>query len=765
MKKGDFIKRYRWFIIGFTVLIVGLCIIPLTKTRINPDLESYLPETMESIQSDRRIEEAFGDEEPIMIVMKSDDVLKTETLERLQKLDRAFSRQPAFKRVFSLFGTKNIISDYGMMIVDPVIKRIPKDREGVETLRDEIKENDLAYGLVVSEDFRYALILLVSNKTVEDPELISIINQTLAENPGPEEIAITGQPILRDEANRNIARDMIILLPVGLIIMFFFLWSSFREIRGVLLPFSVVVFSIIVCMSLIPLFGWELSIIGVLVPIIMLAVANNYGVYFIARYQDLNANSPHLSMEEIVEESFRYLFMPVLFCGLTTIAGIMGLLGHILIPARQMGVVTGIGVGFALLVSLFFVPSVLSTLKKGKPDKDLVGEPTGIISRILHKTGDIITKNPKKTIAVFSIFLVFCVTGLIFFKVAPDSNNILPKNHSFNKAIKIVDQHFGGDKIITVMFEGDAKDPLLLKEMDRYEEELEKMPNVGSVTSLSTMIRKMSKALNDPGDPWYDEIPDSRDAVAQYLELYSMSGDPEDLEQFVDFDYTRTLMTIQYKAANISDIDDILDKLDKLTGENPFPHVIGGYSLADKEINKSVAEGQNRSLFFALITIAILVSLIFKNYRAGLLGGLPLLFAVLCTFGIMGWLGLELNIVTALLSSISIGLGVDFTIQVFWRIKWELANGLDYADSIKATLRTIGRGIVVNAFAVMLGFSALFLSSFPLVRLFGFLIILSVSLCLVCALVLIPAICLVFKPKFLMPKEKNGNSGSNQELK
>jgi predicted RND superfamily exporter protein len=754
MKRENFIKRYRWIIIILTVLIVGLCIIPLTKTHINPDLESYLPETMRSIQSDRQIEKVFGDEETIMIVMESDDVLKTETLERLQKLDRSFSRQSAFKRVFSLFGAKNIISDYGMMIVDPVIKRIPKNQEEIENLRNEIKENDLAYKLVVSDDFRYALILLISNKTVKDQELIDIINQILSENPGPEEIMITGQPILRDEANRKIGRDIIILLPIGLIIMFFFLWLSFREIRGVLLPFSVVVFSILVCMSLIPLFGWELSIIGVLVPIMMLAIANNYGVYFIARYQDLNANNPNLTMNEIVGESFRYLFMPVLFCGLTTIAGILGLMAHILIPARQMGVVTGIGIGFALLVSLFFVPAILTTLKKGKPHADLIGEPTGIISKILHKTGDIITKKPKRTIVGFSIFFVFCVLGFFFFKLAPDNNNILPKNHSFNRAIGVVGQHFGGDKTITVMFEGDAKDPLLLKEMDRYEEELEKMPNVGSVTSLSTMVRKMSKALNDPEESGYDKIPDSRDAIAQYLELYSMSGDPEDLEQFVDFDYTNTLMTIQYNASNILDIYVLLNKIDKLMGNNPPPHVIGGFSLVDKEISESVAKGQNYSLLLALIAIAILISLIFKNCKAGLLGSLPLVFAVLCTFGIMGWLGLELNIVTALLSSISIGLGVDFTIQVFWRIKWELANGLGYADSVKATLRTIGRGIVINAFAVMLGFSALFLSSFPLVRLFGFLIILSVSLCLICALVLIPAICLVFKPKFLLPRGK-----------
>ena len=131
----------------------------------------------------------------------------------------------------------------------------------------------------------------------------------------------------------------------------------------------------------------------------------------------------------------------------------------------------------------------------------------------------------------------------------------------------------------------------------------------------------------------------------------------------------------------------------------------------------------------------------------------PLVFAVLCTFGLMGWLGIELNIVTALLSSISIGLGVDFTIHIFWRIKWELSNGNDYGRSISATLRTIGRGIIINASSVMLGFAVLFLSAFPLIREFAFLIIISLLLCLVSALVLIPALCYLLKPKFLESKK------------
>jgi predicted RND superfamily exporter protein len=748
----NFIIRHRWWFIIATVLIVGCCIVPLTKIHINPDLESYLPNSMHSRQNSQAISEVFGNEEPILIVMESSDVLIPSTLQRISKLSKAFSRMSEFNRVYSLFQTKNIRSEDGNMVVNKVIDQIPETPEEVEKLRADIKANDLAYKLVVSNDFRYALIILSSNKTVADEELMKTINLVIEKNPGNEKVMITGQPILRDEANRKIGRDMMVLLPIGLLLMFVLLWISFREIKGVLLPFSVVVFSIIVCMALIPAFGWELSLIGVLIPIMMLAIANNYGVYFIARYQDLNASDPNLTMREIAGKSISYLFMPVLFCGLTTIVGILGLVAHLLLPAQQMGIVTGIGISFALLVSLTFVPSMMSVLKKGKPHRDLLGEPHGFFSILLSRTGKMVTRHPKAVIIVFCSFFILSTLGFIFFKVTPDSNSVLPQKHSFNQAIAIADQHFGGNKTISVMFDGDAKDPKLLNNLDRYETELEKMPNVGSVTSLATMIKKISMALNDSTDVGYDKIPESRDAVAQYLELYSMNGDPADLEQFVNFDYTKTLLTIQYSANKISEINAILNRFDELSRNDKTPNVVGGFSLVDKEMSESLVTGQINSLLFAFVAILLLIALIFKNIKAGIMGSLPLVFAVFCTFGLMGWLGFELNMVTALLSSISIGLGVDFTIQVFWRIKWEISNGHDYPENVIITLKTIGRGICINAFAVMLGFSVLFLSSFPLIRSFAFLIILSLLLCLVCALILIPAICLVTKPKFLKKK-------------
>ena len=275
-------------------------------------------------------------------------------------------------------------------------------------------------------------------------------------------------------------------------------------------------------------------------------------------------------------------------------------------------------------------------------------------------------------ILFFILFFLLLSGGVFKIHVAPDSNKILPDDHGFNRAIRVADEYFGGSKMIHIMFEGDATDPALLKRIDEYGHRLEQNPLVGRTASLSMMIKKISMALHEPGEPGYNEIPEDNFAVSQYLELYGMSADVADFERFISFDYTHTLMTVQYQAASLPDVEGLLQDISEMLKDEPQPYVVGGASLIDKEISQSVETGQYYSLLFAFLAILILLSIIFKSVTAGVMGSLPLAFAVFCTFGLMGWVGIELNIVTALLSSISIGLGVDFTIQVFWRIKTEL---------------------------------------------------------------------------------------------
>ncbi|MBN2213464.1 MAG: RND family transporter [Bacteroidales bacterium] len=749
MSKEIFVIKHRWLIIILALAIVAGAVFPLMQTKTNSDLKSYLPESMPSNISNAKIEEVFGKDELLIILFESDDVLNEATLRRIRSLSREFNRMKDFDMVMSLFDAKSIKGESGAMIVDPVVKRIPGSESRRERLREQIMSNELAYGLVVSEDFRYTAVILNSVTDKSDRELMATINTTLENNPGSEEVTMFGQPYLRNEANTKIANDAMLLLPVGLLVMIVFLMFSFRQKRGAVLPFMVVVFSIVIAMAVIPLLGWQMSIIGILVPIMMIAIANNYGVHFITRFQELNARHPRMSMKHIVTDVTTYLKKPVVLTGLTTMVGVSGLITHIMLPAKQMGVASVIGVGCALLLSLTLIPAIMVLLKKGRVVKSATGSENTFFNRILNGIAWFATRNPRQVIYIFAAFLIVAVFGLSRFRVAADYNNLFPGRHPYIQALHAIDKHFGGAKTINIMFEGDIKDPSILKRMDYYGHELEKMPQVGNVNSIAKVIRIMSRAINDPADELYGKIPGSREAVAQYLELYSMSGDPEDFEDLVDFDYTKALMTVQYRANDMKTLKEVEEKINSLTKNDRNVSVIGGFSLIEKELSQSIAKGQVYSLLFAFLAIMILLIIIFRSLSAGLLGSIPLFFTVFSIFGMMGWLGIELDIVTALLSSISIGLGVDYSIHLFWRLKTELKNGRSYAGAITESLKTIGRGITINALSVIIGFSVLFLSAFPFIHAFAFLITLSIFLCLTGALILIPAICMLIEPKFL----------------
>ncbi|KAA3632701.1 MAG: hypothetical protein DWQ02_14315, partial [Bacteroidetes bacterium] len=610
MVRDNFVIKYKWWIIAATILAGILMFFPLLKTTINSDLESYFPETMTAKINSRKIEAIFGEKEPILIVLKSEDVLGDSMLLRVRSLSRAFNRMKEFDKVVSLFDVKNIKGEGGAMIVDPVVERIPRSGEQRERLREEISNNELAYKLIVSEDFRYTLIMLNAVAEKSDHELMLSVQAVLDEFPGSEELSLFGTPYMRDEANVKVARDMQILLPIGLIVMLIFLWLSFRQKRGAFLPFFVVIFSIIISMALIPIFGWELSIISIIIPIMMIAVANDYGVHFIARYQEIIVENPDRSMKEVVANVLGYLSRPVILTGLTTMFGIAGLISHLMLPAKQMGVVSAIGIGFAVLLSLTFIPAALLILKRGKIKVNGVFGKQPLIDRLLLNIGHWVTKRPKQVLWVFTVFLILITTGLLKFRVAADTDKIFPAHHPYSVSLEVVNNHFGGSKNIQVLFEGDIKDPQVLRKMEKYKEQLEKMPEVGSVTSIATVIRIMSRALNDPGDEYYDKIPDSREAVAQYLELYSMSGDPEDFEDLVDFDYTSAVMNVQYEANELKTANRVTDELNAMIAEDEYASFMGGYSLIEKELSEAISTGQINSLLFAFAAIIILLMLI-----------------------------------------------------------------------------------------------------------------------------------------------------------
>jgi len=751
---SNIIIKFRWPIIIAFIAITVIFAVQIPKAEMDPDMINQLPADMAARISTDRIEELFGGTNMVMILIKTDDVLNTETLKRVRALSKQMKRIAGVDQVLSLFELKHIRGEDGAMIVDPAVKRIPKTGEQTEILRKEIMDNDIVYGSVVSKDFTITSIIAVVAADVSDEYIVDAIEKLIIENPGKEETVMGGVPFNRLNVTISTKSDLARLLPIGLLIMLVFLFFCFKQLRGVLLPFFVVIMAILLSMGLIPLLGWKISVISIILPVFLIAVANDYGIHMIAKYQEDNVPGSSYSKKELARRMFRSLGKPVLLTGLTTITGMLCLQGHVMIGARQLSILASAGIVFALGASLLFIPAVVSLLPRPKP---VILPESGngkkpMLERLLAFFGSFVSRRPKTVIVGLLIFTLAASVGIFFITVDADPVKYFSKDHPVVRATDMINGNLGGVFNLSVAIEGDIKDPRIMKKIDFLETEIGKMAEVGNTTSIARIIRQMSRALNDQDEEGYDRIPGSRNAIAQYFELYSMSGDPEDFEKMIDFPYEHALISARLNTTSSPEMSRVVKQVNELVKDDEDVKYMGGTVMLFTELSRRVVEGQLISLSMAVVAVAILLMIIFRSVAAGLMSAIPIALSLIILFGLMGLMGIELGMVTALLSSIVIGVGVDYTIHFLWRYREERQKGLDSVTAVKKTLTTTGRGIVFNAFSVIIGFIVMFISNFMPVKFFGFLIVVSIFACLIGGLLLIPALCIVLKPKFLEPE-------------
>ncbi len=743
VKLSEFVIRYRWPIIICHILLTLAMVYPLTKATVDPDVQNMLPADMQERIDLQKIEKLFGGTEIALVIMEADDILAEKTLERAAKIADAIRAIPGIDRVNTL---PNIGGD-DFADEEPTPAQKEAEREAA---RAEIKSNDLIYGTIISKDFHYlAIIVKLSAQSSETLRISREIREVSAAVPGDEPLVYGGLPFIKERISEDVPLDMFKFLPAGILIMMFFLFLSFRQFRGVLLPFSIVAMSIVISMGLIPLFGWKMQTVTMILPVIMIAVANNYAVHLVSRYQQDNREDCNLDAVGLAKLGILSLGAPVIATGVTTIGGIMSILTHRLIPAKQLGILAGIGITFALTASLLFIPAVLSLLKKPRSVISTDIKKRHVLERVMYTIAYFISKNPKPILTV--TLLGALVAALFIPQLTSDSNlaRYYPEGSTVAVASDIVNKQFGGGQIINVVVEGDIKEPATLRKIDLFEKEMEKLPEVGKSTSIVRLIKLISRGLHKPGAPGYDAVPESRGAVDFYLSEYAKIGDMAELAHLVRDDFRHAQIMVQINDEGSGTIKRVVNKVNELTAGDPQFIIVGGSGYIFAALIDEVSKGQITSLILSVVIVAFLVMLLFKSFMSGIVASIPLALALVLLFGVMGGTGIPLDIATAMLSSIMIGIGVDYTIHFLWRYRDELALGKSPEKAVRKTLRTTGRGIIFNGVSVMVGFSVLTVSVFLPVKFFGILIVLAISTCLVGALLIMPAYCIIFRPKFL----------------
>ena len=339
---------------------------------------------------------------------------------------------------------------------------------------------------------------------------------------------------------------------------------------------------------------------------------------------------------------------------------------------------------------------------------------------------------------------------MVFLRINTNVEAFFSMKHPVRQASEIINSKFGGSQTISVMIEGDIRDPEVMKGIDNLTFGLEQENGVGNVFSISQVVREMSKVIYTSTEEGYNMIPETREGIAQMFELYNMSGSQDDFKELMNLENTKAHLLIRLSDPENRIVNQVKSKITDLTKDLPGKVTVGGYAIIMTDFAASIIKGQILSLLFAVITVLILLTIIFKSLRGGLIGSIPLVASVLVLFGFMGFAGLALDAATALLSSIMIGVGVDFTIQYMWCFNLQISHGMKFPEATDAAMKTIGRSIIINAISVMAGFSALMFSGFLSIRFFGYLVVVSIGSCLIGALVVVPAILMKFKPGFMI---------------
>jgi predicted RND superfamily exporter protein len=320
-----------------------------------------------------------------------------------------------------------------------------------------------------------------------------------------------------------------------------------------------------------------------------------------------------------------------------------------------------------------------------------------------------------------------------------------PKTAAPRQATELVDRVFGGSDNVILIVDGDLKDPALLAAIHRFEQKVQAYPEVGSAASIADVIRELHKALTGAYG-----LPDSREGVAQEILLYQMSGDPEDLAQFMDEAATTAQVTVQVRSLPSGAMQDLVDRIQADAEAIIGPHASAvnttGSTVLMLETMRLILHDQYVSLGLALVLVAFFNAWLLRSWVVGLVSIVPLVLTVSGQFGLMGLFGVPLDTATALIGAIAIGVG-DYSVHIIVRYLEELRKGRSAAAAARESVYVSGRAVFFTALAIGGGFMALLFSGFAPIQTFAKLMGFTVSATALFALTALPAALLVFVRK------------------
>lgn len=723
---------YSWATVAIVLLATVLFSASIRKNaRMETNLDKYMPSAHPAFVYSALAEEWFNIKDGILIAIENPNgIYSASTLEKIKAISLALQDRPEFDEndVMSLYTADNIVGDEYGLNVKPFYKRVPKTPEAMDAIRTAVRTNDMVYGRFVSEDETVALIVAGMHGDAFSQELyMQILDLAKTFEEGDEKVYVAGRPIVEGTMALLGPADMKRMVPIVVLVMGVVLYLLLRSVRATTATLLSVFISTIWAFGAMAVTGIPIYAVSTMIPVMLIAIGVAYGVYFYNHLARFYQHTPHGTASEALKYTVKILIKPLSMAAFTTIIGFISLLSSQVYPIKYFGTFTAVGILVAFILALTFLPAMVYIFGY-KPRPLKMRGNVDRHSRSFRYFSNILLLKRWWVFGAVVLVFVFSVIGIQRVWI----NSSFLSNFEDDSEIVITDRFvnskFGGTSTLNVVLESkevDAfKQPENLMLIDEMQAELVLLPKVGNSFSLADYLKRMNKVMNEDNPEFYT-IPSSNELVAQYLLLYEMSGDPQNLQKVINYDYNRTNITFQLKSDDSKTIKEAMHSIAQFEDrfrENGIEMNYAGSGYKALVFSDLILEGQIFSILISLGLVFILLSIMFNSLVVGLVGSVPIVLTALISFGVMGLFDIPLSTTTALLSSIAIGIGVDYAIHFLQYYRLNLKDSKLKITAIYKTMNQTGKAILFNAMVVIAGFLVLLFSVFPPNRRLGALV-------------------------------------------
>lgn len=715
-------------IIGFIVICV-LAAFQVPLIEFDPSGESMTLSHDPSRDIYEDTLRTFGSDKITVVFLRDERLFSPHLLDRLDDLVYNLEELPGVERVESLFSVTRFTSEDGMLDAGPLLDWVPEtDEEALEVLRYALS-NPMLQDVFVSRNGDATAVNLYLEPHPPDARFFKEFTRRLDDlledyKEDFQRIHAMGNPHFMADISRLMVMDQKRIIPLSVLVLLFALMVITRSKSGAALPLLTSGVSILLTLAFMSVAGIPLNMLTIIIPSLILVIGSTEDIHLLSEYME------GLHVEKDRQRAVRFMIRNmgtvIMVTALATFFGFLCITLNRVPILRQFGATAAFGLFVNPIVTAFLAPVYFrfagprNTGKGGlKPSAQRGGLVEAMAALV---TGWILTR--RKTVLAVALGTVGAVTLFSpWVRLNNDILGVFKKDSEIIQRISELGTHLSGVQNFSIRIdsghEGLFKEPENLAHAARIQDFIKKQGRFDKSLSLADHLRLIHGTMRGAA-PTPDGLPESSARVSQYLMLLQA----REIERYVSSDFSEINIVVRHNLTSsheqkkaIRDLEAYIDA----TLNPHFSYYITGNSILTLLAADSIAEGQAKSVLLLVLTVFIIMSIMFINLKAGLLSLIPNIIPVAFNFGMMGLLGIPLNIGTAMVAAIAIGIAVDDTIHFMTRYNTEMARRKDQDEALRECIKAEMLPAFSSSAALALGFGVLAFSGFVSIIHFGLL--------------------------------------------